>query len=392
MSRLPPLEDTEVLAKSADTLGKVFRDRARARRRSQDLDRPLRLVSVPALISVAAVVVVMVAGGLWLFGGHVAVKAEAPGVLVNPPGNAPVVSPVSGVVAAPLTPVGTRVRPGEIVTQVRRSDGSLEPLTAPVTGMVISQSSSDYASVKAGDTVLSIAPATRPMVAVVFVSTQAVGDVVPGIAAEVAPDTLDVSSTGVLLGVVSEVGPLPVTRDRLALVLGDEELADEVLTDGPVHEVVIELDQDASDPLGLKWSGSGPDRDDQLSSGTIVVAQLVLREQSPWQALLGIDGTASTPASGAAVARSEPSGPQVLPIGGTLGAADQVISLEVARTPVQQETGLMFRTDLPPDRGMAFVLDRPTSVGFSMKNTLIPLDIVYARRHRHERRDRCAAL
>ena len=84
----------------------VFRDRARAKRRSHELDRPLRLVSVPALTSLVAIIIVMLAGGLWLFGGHVAVKVQAPGVLVNPPGNAPVVSPVRGVVAGPLTPVG----------------------------------------------------------------------------------------------------------------------------------------------------------------------------------------------------------------------------------------------------------------------------------------------
>ena len=338
----------------------------------------MRLVSTPALVSLLAVVAVILAGALWLFGGHVAVKVAAPGVVVNPPGNAPVVSPVAGVVAAPLTPVGTRVRQGEVVTQVRTADGSIERLTAPVTGTVVSLSSGDFASLEVGETVLTIAPATAPMAAVVFVSTQAVGDVVPGLAVEVAPDTLDISQTGVLLGVVAEVSPLPVPRDRLTFVLGDDELADDVLRAGPVHEVVVELRTDASSPLGLQWSGDGPDASEKLSSGTIAVAQLVLREQSPWQALLGVDAGGSTPEPDAA-AMPEPTGPQDLPIGGTLRAADAVISLEVARTPVEQETGLMFRTGLAPDRGMAFVLEQPTSVAFWMKNTLIPLDIVYVR-------------
>jgi uncharacterized membrane protein (UPF0127 family) len=269
------------------------------------------------------------------------------------------------------------VRPGEVVSQVRLPDGSIEELTAPVTGTVVSLSSGAYAPVRAGETLLTVAPATGPMAAVVFVPAGAVGDVVPGLPAEVAPDTVDVSRTGVLLGAVAEVGPLPVSRDRLRLVLGDDELAEELLRDGPVHEVVIEFEADADEALGLKWSAGGPDADEQIPSGTVALAQLVVREQSPWQALLGIDESGPPPDT--PPVSSEPSSPQSLPIGATLRAAGQVVALEVARTPEQQETGLMFRTELPADRGMVFAFDRPTSAAFWMKNTLIPLDIVYVR-------------
>jgi hypothetical protein len=53
--------------------------------------------------------------------------------------------------------------------------------------------------------------------------------------------------------------------------------------------------------------------------------------------------------------------------------------VEVARTAEQQERGLMFRRTLAPDRGMIFPYDPPQEVAFWMKNTLIPLDIVYIR-------------
>ncbi|MGN6849377.1 MAG: DUF192 domain-containing protein [Sphingomicrobium sp.] len=54
-------------------------------------------------------------------------------------------------------------------------------------------------------------------------------------------------------------------------------------------------------------------------------------------------------------------------------------TVEVAATPEQQETGLMFRKSLAPDRGMIFPYDPPQDVSFWMKNTLIPLDIVFIR-------------
>jgi len=49
----------------------------------------------------------------------------------------------------------------------------------------------------------------------------------------------------------------------------------------------------------------------------------------------------------------------------------------VARTPEQQRLGLMFRTDLPPDRGMWFPFDPPQPASFWMFNTLINLDIIF---------------
>lgn len=52
-------------------------------------------------------------------------------------------------------------------------------------------------------------------------------------------------------------------------------------------------------------------------------------------------------------------------------------SVEIARTPQEQARGLMFREHLPDDRGMLFVYERPAPQRFWMKNTRIPLDILY---------------
>jgi hypothetical protein len=54
-------------------------------------------------------------------------------------------------------------------------------------------------------------------------------------------------------------------------------------------------------------------------------------------------------------------------------------TVEVAATPEQQERGLMFRRTLPGDRGMIFPYEPAQEVAFWMKNTLIPLDIVFIR-------------
>ena len=53
--------------------------------------------------------------------------------------------------------------------------------------------------------------------------------------------------------------------------------------------------------------------------------------------------------------------------------------VEVARTPQEQQRGMMFRQSVAPSRGMIFPYDPPQPVAFWMKNTLIPLDIIYVR-------------
>jgi uncharacterized membrane protein (UPF0127 family) len=54
-------------------------------------------------------------------------------------------------------------------------------------------------------------------------------------------------------------------------------------------------------------------------------------------------------------------------------------TVEIARTPAQQARGLMFRTALADDRGMLFPFDEPRMASFWMKNTVIPLDIIFIR-------------
>jgi uncharacterized membrane protein (UPF0127 family) len=98
--------------------------------------------------------------------------------------------------------------------------------------------------------------------------------------------------------------------------------------------------------------------------------------------LLALAGCRAEPAANAAqpaVPRTAPSGLDLVRLTIAGGGRSHAFTVEMARTAAQQERGLMFRTTLGADAGMMFPFDPPRPASFWMRNTLIPLDMVFIR-------------
>jgi uncharacterized membrane protein (UPF0127 family) len=80
---------------------------------------------------------------------------------------------------------------------------------------------------------------------------------------------------------------------------------------------------------------------------------------------------AAPPSTPKPAATPPPTGPRVILPSGA------VYRLELAHTPEQQAQGLMYRESLPEKTGMLFLFDDKGVHRFWMKNTMIPLDMVW---------------
>ncbi|WP_457648886.1 DUF192 domain-containing protein [Profundibacter sp.] len=75
------------------------------------------------------------------------------------------------------------------------------------------------------------------------------------------------------------------------------------------------------------------------------------------------------------VQASETCSPDAVDLRGDWGQAH--FSVEVADDAQEQQKGLMFREKMSASAGMLFVYKRPHRARFWMKNTLIPLDMIF---------------
>ena len=79
-----------------------------------------------------------------------------------------------------------------------------------------------------------------------------------------------------------------------------------------------------------------------------------------------------------AVGPARPAGLPTLEIASKTGV--HVFAVEIADTEALRAKGLMFRKELPDGQGMLFDFQREQEVSFWMKNTYIPLDMIFIRR------------
>ena len=263
----------------------AFRHRAMAAQSGvESLHEPVRVVPVRSWLALGLAIVVLVGGGIWLFAGRVVIMTAGPGVIVNAPMNVTVTAPVDGMVLESSPATGTRVRAGDPIAVLgARADQSEVVLRSPVDGTVVGVGSGAGTSVLFGEEITIIAPDSTEQIGYAYVPAVDGGEVRPGLTAWMLPDNIDPTQDGYIRGSVATVSPLPATVSRIAYVLSNRALAEQVIAGGPVIEVMLLLEQDPGTPSGLAWTQS-PGPAHPIVSGTPAAASIAVGELPPYRA------------------------------------------------------------------------------------------------------------
>ena len=96
-------------------------------------------------------------------------------------------------------------------------------------------------------------------------------------------------------------------------------------------------------------------------------------------ALIGCSAETQSAGAPPVAARTSPAGLDLIPLEIRSGSRTHRFTVEVARTSEEQAQGLMNRKALAPDAGMLFPFSPARPASFWMKNTLIPLDMIFVR-------------
>jgi HlyD family secretion protein len=123
------------------------------------------------------------------------------------------------------------------------------------------------------------------MTGVIYFDVKDGKQIKPGMVIQLTPDTVKRERFGGIVGTVKAVSSYPVTPARAAAKLGNPELAETLTEKAAKVEVEVELQPEAGNASGYRWSSSkGPDN--PLTSGTTASVQVTVEERAPITFLL----------------------------------------------------------------------------------------------------------
>lgn len=228
---------------------------------------------------VLALALLIGAAIVWTAVADRVVTANSPAVIVPPEGLFTVSHMQPGQVGAVTVEVGERVERGARLAELLVA-GSPDPVpvTSPIDGTVVVVGIRSGEVTSPGAALFVVAPVGSDVVAIGLYPAGAVSAIAPGQEATVLVNGVPADRYGRIEGRVRSVGDTPLPASRLVQLTGDPSAASTLTSQGPLYEVVVELEA-ADTPSGYAWTrGSGPP--ERVPVGALAVVSVVLERET----------------------------------------------------------------------------------------------------------------
>lgn len=175
------------------------------------------------------------------------------------------------------------------IQEVKRSIGQLE-LQLNQNSQIISQHNGRILEISAGagQIIATGAPvltiqaeeASNKLIGLTFFPVGEGKKIRKGMKVQITPTTVERERFGGIVGNITDVSAFPVSKEGALSIIGNAEVVQSLVSQGPQIQVSAELIPDKSTKSGYKWSSSkGPDS--SVSSGTTTTVQVTTEERAP---------------------------------------------------------------------------------------------------------------
>jgi HlyD family secretion protein len=150
-------------------------------------------------------------------------------------------------------------------------------------GRILELAVSEGSRIQANSRIASLEPmghAVEDLQAVLYVPADQGKKIEPGMEARISPSTVEAEKFGMMLGLVTQVGEFPATREGMMRLLRNEKLVQLFAQRGSPLEVLISPIPSPATFSGYKWTSSkGPQ--EKILSGTMNSGSIAIQKQAP---------------------------------------------------------------------------------------------------------------
>ena len=237
-------------------------------------------------IAVLGIAIVFVGVVGWMLFGQLPQDVRGDAVIIPTSGFVDVGLEQVGTVSELLVAPGDQVAANAVVARVQTPRGLVD-VAAPVEGTIATVFERIGGTTAPGQPLMTMSAATDGERAVTFLPAGSGNTVRIGMDARIALAAYPQAQFGTIDGTVASVSTLPVTTERLEVVLGgNDSLVRYFVDQGPLIEVTVALDPDPTSATGYEWTiGTGPDR--RIPVGSLGEASVIIVGGSPVTRFLG---------------------------------------------------------------------------------------------------------
>ena len=288
----------------------------------EQLDQLIKVTSPRAWFALIAISCILMSAIAWGFLGSIPSKITGRGILLNNGSVSSLQHQTSGQVIDVRFEVGDRVKKGDVIARIevpelvaeinglqktlyemesnqlvdspeykvvenqvmelRQELDYKSQICSQIDGRILELTIKKGSIIQPGDPLVTLEQygGTVKMEAVIYVSAEQGGIILPGMEAQISPTIVNKEEYGFMLGRVKAVSDYPATSQSMMETLGNENLVSLLVGQGAPLKVQIDLIPDNTTESGYKWSSpGGPPM--SIHSGTIIQSAVITHREKP---------------------------------------------------------------------------------------------------------------